>query len=52
MKFVVFRYDAGIVTTLSIGYDEYRRPRRGAPAADQGLKIQKQLHACRASERP
>ena len=35
MKIVVFRFDAGIVTLLSISYDERRRPRRGAPAADR-----------------
>jgi hypothetical protein len=32
-------------------YDERRRPRRGAAAADRYL-IQKNLLACRASERP
>ena len=36
MKIVVFRYDAEIVTTLSIGYDECRRPRGGL-----GTKMQK-----------
>jgi hypothetical protein len=35
MKIVVFRYDAEIGTTLSIMYDECRRPQRGAPAADR-----------------
>ena len=35
MKIVVFRYDAGIVTTLSIWYDDCRRPRRGTPAVDR-----------------
>jgi hypothetical protein len=35
MKIVVFRYDAGIVTTLSIWYDDCRRPRRGTPEVDR-----------------
>ena len=38
MKITGFRYNAGIVTTLSISYDECRRPRRGAPAADRWLQ--------------
>ena len=33
MTIIVFRYDAGLVSTLSIWYDEYRHPRRGAPEA-------------------
>ena len=32
---IVFRYDAGIVTPLSIWHDDCRRPRRVAPAADR-----------------
>jgi len=52
MKIVVFRYDAGIVTTLSISYDDCRYPRRSAPLADRSLKIQKKLPARCASERP
>jgi hypothetical protein len=35
MKIVVSCFDAGIVITLFIWYDECRRPRRGTPAADQ-----------------
>jgi hypothetical protein len=35
MKIEIFRFDAGIVIPLSISYDKYRRPRRGAPAADR-----------------
>jgi hypothetical protein len=35
MKIVLFRYDMGMVTTLSLRYDDYRRPRRDAPAADR-----------------
>jgi hypothetical protein len=31
----IFHYYAEIVSILSITYDECRRPRRGAPAADQ-----------------
>ena len=41
MKIEIFRFDAGIVIPLSISYDKYRRPRRGAPAADRWLKTQK-----------
>ncbi len=41
MKIVLFRYDAEIIITLSIWYDECRHPRRGAPVADRRLKIQK-----------
>jgi len=41
MKIIVIRYNAGIVTNLSIRYDDCCRPRRGAPAADRRLKIQK-----------
>ena len=52
MKIVLFRYDAEIITTLSIRYDKCRHPRRGAPVADRRLKIQKKLTARRASERP
>jgi hypothetical protein len=35
MKIALFHYDARIVITLSIKYDDYRRPRRDAPSADQ-----------------
>jgi hypothetical protein len=31
MKIAVFRYDAEIVTTLFMSYDEHRRPRRAPP---------------------
>jgi len=41
MKNIVFRYNAGIVTNPSISYDDYRRPRWGAPAADGRIKIVK-----------
>ena len=34
VKIILFRYNTGILTTLSLNYDDYRRPRRGAPAAD------------------
>jgi len=51
LKIKLFRYDVGIVTPLSISYDEYRRPRRDAPAADRGLNLKK-LPALSASERP
>ena len=40
------------ITTVSIIYNDYRRPRRGAPAADRQINIQKKLPAHRASERP
>ena len=52
MKIILFRYDAEIVTTLSISYDDCRRPRRGAPAANRWLKIQKNSLPSRASQRP
>jgi hypothetical protein len=35
MKIVLFRYDMGMVTTRSLRYDDCRRPRRDAPAADR-----------------
>ena len=35
VKIVLFSYDAEIVTPLSIRYDECRRPRWDAPAADR-----------------
>jgi hypothetical protein len=38
----------GIVTSLSLGYDEFHRARRGSPAADQGQKFK--IHARRASK--
>jgi hypothetical protein len=52
MKIIVLRYDAGLVSTLSIWYDECRYPRGDAPAADWRLKIQEKLPGSRASERP
>jgi len=39
MKIVLFRYDTGIVSTLSLKYDDCRRSRRDAPAADIGEQI-------------
>ena len=41
MKIVVFRCDAGIVTTLSLMYDDCRRPRRGFLCGGSVTKIQK-----------
>ncbi len=38
MKIKIIRCDFGIDHLLSISYDECRRPRRDAPAADQQLK--------------
>jgi hypothetical protein len=35
MIIVLFRYDAGIVTTLSFWYDVCRHPPLVAPAADR-----------------
>ena len=34
MKIVASRYDAGIVATLSIWYDERRRRKKGRPSGD------------------
>jgi len=51
MKIVVFRYDAEIVTTLFVGYDECRRTRRGFLCGGSVTKMQKKLPARRASER-
>ena len=52
VKIVLFRYDAEIIITLSTWYDECRHPGRGSPVADRRLKIQKNLSARRALERP
>ena len=41
MKIVVFRYDAEIVTTLFVGYDECRRTRRGFLCGGSVTKMQK-----------
>jgi len=38
MKIALFHYGAGIVTPLSIRYDDCRCPRRRAPAADGRIK--------------
>ena len=35
MKIVVFRYNAGIVTILSIWYMNAAAPKQGAPTADR-----------------
>ena len=39
MKIVLFRYETGMVTTLSLRYDDCRRLRRDAPAADRWAKF-------------
>ena len=53
VKIIVFRYNTGILTNLSLNYDDYRRPRRGAPAADWWIKNTKKTSLPRrASERP
>jgi hypothetical protein len=41
MKIVVFSYDAGIVTPLSVRYDDCRRPRRGFLYGGSLTKIKK-----------
>ena len=41
MKIVLSRNDTGIVTTLSLRYDDCRRPRRVTPTADRWLKCKK-----------
>jgi len=41
MKIVVFSYDAGIVTTLSIWYDDCRCPKKGRPYGGSVTKSKK-----------
>jgi hypothetical protein len=38
MKIVLFGCDAGIVPTLSISYDDYRRPKTGRPRGGSATK--------------
>jgi len=52
LKTVSVNFFYSDITTVSIIYDDCHRPRRGAPAADRQINIQKKLPARRASERP
>jgi len=52
MKFVLFRCDTGKVTTLSLGYDDCRRPRRGFLCVGSVTKTLIKRPARRASEWP
>jgi len=50
MKIVLFRYDTGIVATLSLRYDDCRRPSKGGPRGGSVSKIQNNSLPRRASK--